>query len=148
MIDRAPTSQPAEQELVAGVVVSIDEERIHVRLESGAVGVVLPSQGRIEALLVGDRAVFRIVATAPDGSPTLAFSEDRGTAPSEEPFDREVIRLHDALANRRPANSVRSVEHVQLGEEQIRTWIHRVEEKVARLRKNRAKRLNEEFYNG
>jgi hypothetical protein len=138
-----------EPELVTGEVIDIESDRIRVRLDSGAICLVAPSEGtRPDDLRVGLSTTFRVAATDADGSPMLAFTANQERPASEEPFDREVVRLHNALANHRPANSVRPVERVHLGEEQIQQWIGRVESRLGRLRKNRAKRLDEEFYNG
>ncbi len=143
-----PTSTE-DPELVGGEIVGVEDTRIRVRLDSGETGFVTsPDQAKIDRIRVGSRATFRVVATDPGGSPTLAFAESQDGPAAEEPFDREVVRLHNALANHHPSNSVRPVERVHLGEEQIQNWIGRVEGSLDRLRRNRAKRLNEEFYSG
>ena len=143
-----PTSND-DSELVGGEIVGIEDTRICIRLDSGESGFVTPTDpGKTDRIRVGCRAMFRVVAANPGGSPTLAFAESQDGAAAEEPFDREVVRLHNALANHHPSNSVRPVERVHLGEEQIQNWIDRVEGSLVRLRKNRAKRLDEEFYNG
>jgi hypothetical protein len=143
-----PTSNE-DPELVGGEIVGVEDTRIRVRLDSGEAGFVTPpDQAVTDKIQVGHHATFRIVATDPDGPPTLAFAEGEDGPVVEQPFDREVVRLHNALANHRPSNSIRAVERVHLGEEQIQNWIGRVEGGLGRFRKNRAKRLNEEFYSG
>ncbi len=143
-----PTSNE-EPKLVGGEIVGIEKSRIRVRLDSGTIGFMeRPADRESGQIQVGRRARFRIVATDPGGSPSLAFAEGEDVSVAEEPFEREVVELHNALANHHPANSVRPAERVHLGEEQIQSWIGHVEESLARLRKNRAKRLNEEFYTG
>ena len=143
-----PTSNE-DPELVGGEIVGVEDTRIHVRLDSGETGFVTsPGQAKTDRIQVGRRATFRIVVTDPGSPPTLAFAESQDGPAAEEPFDREVVRLHNALANHHPSNSVRPVERVHLGEEQIQNWIGRVEGGLGRFRKNRAKRLNEEFYSG
>lgn len=141
-----------DPELVGGEIVGVEDTRIRVRLDSGVMGFVTPpEQAKIDMIHVGHRASFRVVTTDPAGVPTLAFTESQDGLATEEPFDREVGRLHNALANHHPSHpssSGRPVERVHLGEEQIRHWIGRVEKRLGRLRKNRAKRLNEEFYSG
>jgi len=142
-----PTSNEGLQ-LVGGEIVGVEDTRIRIRLDSGETCFVTPpDQTTTDRIRVGSRATFRIVAADPGGSPTLAFADSQGGPATEEPFDREVVRLHNALANHHPSNAVRPVERVHLGEEQIQNWIGRVEGSLGRLRKNRAKRLNEEFYN-
>ena len=143
-----PTSTE-DPELIGGEIVGVEDTRIRVRLDSGETGFVTPpDQANIDRIRVGRRATFRVVAAEPGGSPTLAFAESEDGPAGEEPFDREVVRLHNALANHHPTNSVRPVERAHLGEEQIQNWIDRVEGSLGRLRRKRAKRLNEEFYNG
>ena len=137
-----------EPELVGGEIVEIKGDRIRVRLDSGLLGFVAPSEGTKPAeLRVGLRATFHVVMADVDGSPTLAFAVSQETPTAKEPFDREVVRLHNALATHHPTNSIRPAPRVHLGEEQIPQWIRRVESRLGRLRKNRAKRLDEEFYN-
>jgi hypothetical protein len=143
-----PTSNE-DPELVEGEIVGVEDTLIRVRLDSGETGFVKPAdRAKTDQIQVGRHAAFRIVATDPGGPPTLAFAEGQDGPVVEEPFDREVVRLHNALANHHPSNSVRPVERVHLGEEQIQNWIGRVERGLGRFRKNRAKRLNEEFYSG
>lgn len=143
-----PTSTE-EPELVGGEIVGIEESRIRVRLDSGTIGFIeRPADGEAGEIRVGQRASFRTVTSDPGGPPRLAFAKSEDAPAAAEPFDREVVELHNALANHRPSNSVRPVDRVHLGEEQIQNWIGRVEGSLGRLRKNRAKRLNEEFYTG
>lgn len=143
------STSKGEPELVDGEIVGIEGSRIRVRLDSGTIGFMpLPEQGTPAGIEVGDHAAFRIVATDPGGSPALALEQAGGAPVAEEPFDREVVELHNALANHHPSNSVHPIERVHLGEEQIQSWIGRVEGSLDRLRKNRAKRQNEEFYTG
>jgi len=148
MMENAPSPASNEEAgLVRGEIVEVEDTRLRVRLESGAIGFVavadVPDAGSAR---VGHRATFRIVAGGPADSPALTFVEHREAA-AEEPFEREVVELNKALANHRPSNAVRPVERLHLGEEQIQDWIARVDESLGRFRKNRAKRLNEEFYN-
>ena len=138
-----------ESEPVEGEIVGIEATRIRVRLDSGTIGFVPLSDGaKPDGIEVGSLATFHIVATDPGGSPSLALAEKEDVPAVDEPFEREVVELHNALANHQPSNSVRPVERVHLGEEKIQSWIGHVEESLVRLRKNRAKRQNEEFYTG
>ena len=147
VVNSAPKEEPA---LVEGEIVGVEGTRIRVRLDSGTIGFMPRGKGDAESIEVGRRATFRIDGTDPGGSPSLSFAVVDASPTVVEPFDRDVVRLHNALANRHPTNSVRSVERerLTLGEEQIQHWIGRVESGLGRLRKNRAKRVNEEFYDG
>ena len=148
MSENAPNGTPARDlAVVSGEIVEVAASYVRVRLDSGEIGTA-PAGPELGALRAGDRATFRAVSADPGAALALAFVEGDHAAPTaEEPFDREVGRLHSALANHRPSAAVRSVERVHLGEEQIRTWIRRVEGRVDVLRKHRTKRSNEEFYN-
>ncbi len=147
VVNSAPKEEPA---LVEGEIVGVETSRIRVRLDSGTIGFMPLGEGEPEKIDVGRRATFRIDATDPGGSPSLSFAEADVSPTGNEPFDRDVVRLHNALANHHPSNSVRPIERerLTLGEEQIQSWIGRVETGLGRLRKNRAKRVNEEFYDG
>jgi hypothetical protein len=143
-------SQPPHEELehFGGEVIAIEEARIRVRLADGKIGFVpRTSGGNARELEVGSRTMFRVVATAPSGETTLAIVESPATPVAGQSFDRDVDRLHNALANHHPTAPARPAERVSIGEEQIRNWVTTVESSLGRIRKNRAKRLNEEFYN-
>ena len=145
-IERRSTSNE-ETGTVAGEIVGVEETRVRVRLDGGSIGFVARAEAPDpEATRVGERAEFRVIASAEDGTLTLAFAGG-GQPVAEEPFERDVVRLHNALANHRPSNSVRPPERIHLGEEQIGDWIDSVEASISRIRKNRTKRLDEEFYN-
>lgn len=136
-------------EVVDGVIIGVEGDRIRARTDSGAIGfVTFPEGTTADGIRVGLRAVFRVMATDPSGAPTLAFVPEQHAPPSERPFDRDVVQLHNALANQHRSNTAPPVQRIHLGEEQIQQWIECVDASLARLRKNRAKRLNEEFYGG
>jgi len=136
--------------IVGGEIVAIEEACVRVRLDTGSLGLAArASTADAEALHAGQRAMFRVLASDAEGTVTLAFADGENGPAVQEPFDRDVVRLHNALANHRPSSPVpvRSPERIHLGEEQIHSWIDSVDASLGRIRKNRAKRLNEEFYN-
>ncbi len=147
--EKIPSEDGVRSELLRGEIIAIEETRICIRLESGGFGYVAsPERSDADALEIGCRATFRVVTTGSSGVPDLAFAEAASDSAVVEPFDRDVVRLHNALANHHPTNTTRPAEpapEVHLGEEQIRAWIDKVDETVGRLRRHRAKRLNEEF---
>ena len=143
-----PTSNETP-EVVGGVIISVEGDRIQARTDSGMIGfVTFPKDTSADGIRVGLHAGFRVMATDPSGAPTLAFVPEQHAPPFEQSFDRDVVQLHNALANQHRSNAVPSVDRIHLGEEQIQQWIECVDASLARLRKNRAKRLNEEFYVG
>ncbi len=148
------SNSEAKPALVDGKAIGVEGTRIRIQLDSGVIGfVAMSGQVTEDTIRVGQRATFRIVSPGEsNGAPILAFAEHPATAPiPQESFDRDIVRLRNALANHHPSaptNSAGPVEHIRLGEEQIRSWMARVETGMDRLRRNRAKRLDEEFYNG
>ena len=143
-------TRPSEEEstLHGGEVIAVEEARVQVRLDTGAIGFVPRSDGGdVRDLAIGSHATFRIVSADPSGDTTLAAVQIPVTPVAGVSFDRDVDRLQDALANHHPAAPAPPVERVSLGEEQITNWLTAVDASIGRIRKNRAKRLNEEFYN-
>jgi len=144
----ADPTPKGDTEFLRGEIVAIEDARVRVRLDSGSFAFLPRSESGPESgLVVGRYATFRVAATGADGSVTLALAEHRDEPDAEPSFDRDVHRLHDALANHHPITAPKPVERISIGEEQIQNWLHSVETKIGRIRKNRAKRLNEEFYN-
>jgi len=146
MTENTPT-RPSEEEstLRGGEVIAVEEACVRVRLDTGAIGFVPRSDsGDVRDLAIGSRATFRIVSADPSVGTVLAAIQ---TPVAGASFDRDVDRLQDALANHHPAAPAQPVERVSLGEEQITNWLTAVDASIGRIRKNRAKRLNEEFYN-
>ncbi len=125
---------------IPGEVVSVESGRIEVRLDTGQVGVLSEADGL--ALEVGYRGVFRIERRSGEGEILLSLSQPATNTPSPA-FDREFTRLRDALANHRPSPIKESTVKSPLGEERMEDWIERVDRAVSRLRKHRAKRLND-----
>jgi len=152
--DNVTRSSSEEAAFVSGEIIGIEKTRIRVRLDSGIVGVVLLSDQETEmptAVQMGQRQSFQVVSSGTsDAAPVLAFSLDCRDTAANEPFDRDIVKLQTALANHHvsPSSSAPPIERVHLGEEQIRSWMDRVEASIGRLKKNRARRLDEEFYNG
>jgi len=132
---------PADNEgAIPGEVISSESGRITVRLDTGEVGQLAPSpEGGLE---VGYRGLFRIEERNPGGGLSLSLAQPDENAPSPA-FDREFTRLRNALANHRPSPIPERTPKSPLGEEQMEEWIERVGQAVARLRKRRAKRLND-----
>ncbi|MFC2081601.1 hypothetical protein ACFLSF_03850 [Candidatus Bipolaricaulota bacterium] len=139
---RQATSDSSE---LPGEIIEVEGGQTRVRLSSGDIG-VLPSTGEAGALQPGQRATFRIERR--DGSQPPVLSVVRRDDPAPMPaFDQEVDRLHDALANHHPTNCYQQPQQDLIGEDRIQQWVNSVERRLAALRKNRAKRLDEEFYN-
>jgi len=149
--DRDEDAGPPPEPLTAsGEIIAIEATAIRVRLRNGVVGhVPVGDDSTIDTAeyCVGHRAVFRIVRRGTDGEWVLsALSPDEQAAQHE--FDREFDRLLSALSNHRPSKPPEpQLPPDPLGKEEIEQWVTRVGDAVTRVRKNRAKRQNERFYN-
>jgi hypothetical protein len=145
MPDHGKPSPPDASEL-SGEFISLEGELARIRLSTGEIGILDCVDDSCD-LSPGQKAVFRIVRR--DGAQRAVLSlvkqEDPGALPA---FDREVNQLHDALANHHPTNSYQQPQRDLIGEDRIQHWVNSVEQRLSALRKNRAKRLDEEFYNG
>jgi len=131
---------PADRGAIPGEVISSENGRITVRLDTGEVGLLTASPEN--GLEVGDRGLFRIEERGPGRGLSLSLAQPDENAPSPA-FDREFTRLRNALANHRPSVIPQRTPKNPLGEEQMEEWIERVDQAVARLRKHRARRLND-----
>ena len=144
----AETSAPVT---LSGEIIAFDGDVVRVRLETGEIGMISrpelsDAQG---SLRPGTRARFRVERPDPQGSPHLGWVPAAGDDSTVRPsFEREVDRLQHVLANRHPTNKRQHTLSDPLGEEKVEQWVRRTEESLSRLRKHRAKRLNEEFYSG
>jgi len=125
---------------IPGEVVPSETGRVTVRLDTGEVGwLESPPENGLE---VGYRGLFRIERRNSEGGVSLSLAQP-GDNPPSPAFDREFTRLRNALANHRPSVIPQRVLKNPLGEEQMEGWIERVDRAIARLRKHRAKRLND-----
>lgn len=149
MMENTPTRPSSDEPTFHdGEVIAVEEACVRVRLDTGAIGFVLRSDEEGSGdLPVGSRATFRVVSADPPGETMLATVQSPVAPVARASFDREVDRLQDALANHHPTAPAPPIERVSLGEEQITNWLAAVDASIGRIRKNRAKRLNEEFYN-
>lgn len=140
-----PSSGP-----LPGEVVHIDGTRVRVRLVSGVVGFVDTSNdSRIPSdLTVGRTGRFVLHHRGEDGEIELhLISIEEKDAPRS--FESDVHRLQTALNHSHRA----AVSHEQaavpgVDEQRIQQWLQGVEQRLDQLRRNRAKRLDEEFYSG
>ncbi|MEE8592933.1 MAG: hypothetical protein V3T03_02275 [Candidatus Bipolaricaulota bacterium] len=137
-------SQPLD-----GEIVGLEDERVRVRLETGVIGFLTGIAGEeIQSTFkLGQYGSFRIERRDKKGEALLSLVS---TQASEAPqsFEHDVDRLQDALNNHH-ATPIRRDEVIPtMDEQRIQQWLNRVESSLEKLRKNRAKRLDEEFYSG
>jgi len=132
-----------------GEVVRIEGARIRVRLASGTVGFVDASADAqlLSGLTVGRTGQFTIHQCSADGDTELQFvSAEEEDAPRS--FESDVFRLQTALNHRHNAPVAHEAVVPTMDEQRIQQWLQRAEQRLEQLRRNRAKRLDEEFYSG
>jgi len=132
-----------------GEIVGLEDERVRVRLETGVIGFLTGiAREEIQSTFkLGQHGSFRIERRDKKGETLLSLVS---TQASEAPrsFEHDVDRLQDAL-NDHHATPIRRDEVIPtMDEQRIQQWLNRVESSLEKLRKNRAKRLDEEFYSG
>jgi len=138
-------AQPSKPLL--GEVVRIEGTQIRVRLVSGTVGFVDASANSqlLSDLAVGGTGRFTIHQCSADGETELRFvSAEEEDAPRS--FESDVFRLQTALNHRHNAPAAHEAVVPALDEQRIQQWLQRAEQRLEQLRRNRAKRLDEEFY--
>jgi hypothetical protein len=133
---------------LGGEVVGLEEGRIRIRLETGAIGFLLavdPSQG-LNAFHVGQRGTFLSERLDDQGETVLSLvSISDPEAPLS--FEDDVDRLQDAINQPHAPLPARDEGIIPtMDEQRIQQWLDRTGKSLEKLRRNRAKRLDEEFY--
>jgi predicted RNA-binding protein with RPS1 domain len=142
---RSASSSPANH--LDGEIVALEEDCVRVRLESGVIGVLAEKQ--IESPLeIGQHRKFQVIRRDDNGETLLSLVAGQDTDGSPT-FEHDVDELQSALTNHRTPQATREDEGFPtLDEQRIQQWLNRVEKTLTKLRRNRAKRLDEEFYSG
>ncbi len=125
-----------------GLLVSLSEE------ERGIVPVsdCLPVEA-IRSFQPGRQV--RVTVVVPDGQGSYILAIEENLIDSKvSKFDKEFNELNYVLTNHTPRIKEKdvSVDEPSI-EERMEAWIGKAEESLNKLRKNRGKRLSEEFYN-
>ena len=145
--ERPASASPSKP--LAGEIVGLEDDRVRVRLETGAIG-FLQGMANMEirsSLQLGKQGRFRILQCDEKGEILLGLvSIHNSEAPLS--FEHDVDRLQNALNNHHKTPVTRDEVIPTLDEQRIQQWLHRAEESLEKLRRNRAKRLDEEFYSG
>ncbi len=141
------------EKTVIGKIVKVSERGLVVSLSDDGIGIVpvsasLSVETMMERFSSGAQVRVLIGAQDESGSYTLSIEQKPMDADGAE-FDQEFARLNHKLTNysspqTTPPDS--SSEGPSI-EERMEEWIAKAEQGLARLRKNRGKRLSEEFYN-
>jgi hypothetical protein len=141
-----PTTVPPSKSL-GGEIVGIEGERIRVRLETGTVGFLAEAVTSGTSLRTGQQGTFRVLRCNESGEMLLGFvSIEDDQAPRS--FEHAVNQLQDALNHHHATPIARDEAVSTMDEQRIQDWLNRVDKSLEKLRRNRSKRLNEEFYTG
>ena len=132
-----------------GEIVGLEGERIRVRLETGTIGFFKGSDdGTLtSSFQLGQQGQFQIVQCEENKETLLRLVSLHNTEPSPA-FEHDVDQLQNALAHHHAPPIVHDEVIPTLDEQRIQQWLNRVEKTLTELRRNRAKRLDEEFYSG
>ena len=143
--ERSTSTSPSKT--LAGEIVGLEEERVRVRLETGVIGFLSGIEKDViqSSFQLGRRGTFQIAQCDENGETLLSFVSIQG---SEEPrsFEHDVDRLQNALNHHLSGPIARAEVIPTLDEQRIQQWLNRAEKSLEKLRRNRAKRLDEEFY--
>lgn len=143
-------SDSASPELpLDGEIVGIEEARIRVRLETGVIGFVeaLAEAEAPSSFQLGQKGRFRILSSADGEAPSLSLISIVDLA-APLSFESDVDRLQNALSLQHSTSIARDDVVPTLDEQHIKQWLDRTKTSLERVRRNRAKRLDEEFYSG
>ena len=145
--ERSASTAPSQP--LDGEIVGLEDERVRVRLETGVIGFLAGiAQVEIQSTFkLGQQGTFRVERLDEKGETLLSLVS---TQASEVPrsFEHEVNRLQNALNNHHATPITHDEVIPTMDEQRIQQWLNRVESSLGKLRKNRAKRLAEEFYSG
>jgi len=142
----ASTSPPKPLD---GEIAGLEDDRVRIRLETGMIG-FLTGIGTAEiqsTFQLGQHGTFLIERRDEKGETLLSLvSIQASEAPQS--FEHEVDQLQNALNHHHATPIVHDEVIPTMDEQRIQQWLNRVEKSLEKLRRNRAKRLDEEFYSG
>ena len=132
-----------------GEIVGLEDERVRVRLETGVIGFLtgIVKEETQPSIQLGQHGTFQIMRCDEDGEPLLDLVSIQATK-APRSFDRDVGQLQEALNHHHPTPIVREEPVPTMDEQRIQQWLDQVGKSLEKLRRNRAKRLDEEFYSG
>ncbi len=142
---RSASASPSKP--LDGEIVALEDNRVRIRLASGAMGVLadIANTEDKSSLQLGRHGTFRILRCDENGETFLSLVSIQ--APDGSPaFEHDVDELQNALTHHHTPSVTRDEIFPALDEQRIQNWLNRVEKNLTELRRNRAKRLDEEFY--
>ena len=144
---RSASASPSKP--LDGEIVALEDDRVRVRLESGAMGVLadIANTENKSSLQVGKHGKFQILRCDENGETLLSLVSIQ--VPDGSPaFEHDVDELQNALTHHHTPPVTHDEGFPAIDEQRIQNWLNRVEKNLTKLRRNRAKRLDEEFYSG
>ena len=139
-------------ETVIGTVAEVTERGLVVSLSDENIGIVHASASlSIETMMerFSSGAQVRVsIGVRDESGRYVLFMQQKPPDADVAEFDQEFAQMNHVLTNYSP--HVRAPGSSPGGpsiEERMQAWIAKAEHGLARLRKNRGKRLSEEFYN-
>jgi hypothetical protein len=132
-----------------GEIVALENGRVRIRLESGIIGILedIVNANDESLIQLGQHGKFQILRCDDNGETILCLvsRQDPEVSPS---FEHDVDELQNALTHHHAPSATHEDTFTALDEQRIQQWLNRVEKNLSDLRRNRAKRLDEEFYSG
>lgn len=145
--ERSASASPSKP--LGGEIVELEDERVRVRLETGEIGFLtgIESAEIKSSFRVGQHGRFQMLQCDENEESVLSLVsiQDSEAPPS---FEHDVDQLQNALTYHHTAPTMHDEVVPTLDEQHIQQWLNRVEKNLTKLRRNRAKRLDEEFYSG
>ncbi len=145
--ERSASTSPSKP--LDGEIVGLEDARVRVRLETGAIGFLtgITNEKIQSSFLAGQHGRFQILRCDESGETLLSLVSIQ---PLEAPLpaEHDVDQLQNAITHHQTAPITRDEVVPTLDEQRIQQWLNRVEKNLTKLRRNRSKRLDEEFYSG
>jgi hypothetical protein len=145
--ERSASASPSKP--LDGEIVGLEDKRVRVRLETGEIGFLMGIENAEiqSSFQVGQHGRFQILQCNESRESILSLIsiQDSEVHPA---FEHDVDQLQNALTYHHTTPITHDEVIPVLDEQRIQQWLNRVEKNLTKLRRNRAKRLDEEFYSG
>ena len=147
--ERSASTLPSKP--LDGEIIGLESERVRVRLGTGTIGFLAEAANQEvqSPFQLGQHGKFQIIRCAEDGETLLSLVSIRDLDSEAPPsFEHDVDELQNAL-NHHPVTPITHDAVIPtIDEQRTQQWLNRVEKGLEKLRRNRANRLDEEFYSG
>jgi len=143
------STSPSPANPLDGEIIALEEDCVRVRLESGVVGTLARDENSQtqSPFTVGQHHKFNVLQCDESGKAVLCLVAGQDTDVSQVDKD-DNHQQQKALTHRTSLAAHEDEGFPTLDEQRIQQWLNRVEKNLTKLRRNRSKRLDEEFYSG